>query len=124
MGTICAKFGSTDAADGPTVNNGDMNKRDAISVVDARRRAAYDSIVLSSRNALQQMERYGEEFVTSRFGTSLAAHHMEWIEQRYCAFLNLLQFITDRLRNRPFPKSTLTSLGTRGSYRPRTCPRT
>lgn len=91
MGTICAKLVSNDAADGPTVNSGDMNKRDAISVDDdarRRRRAAYDSIVLSARNALQQMERYGEEFVTSRFGTSLAAHHMEWMEQRYTWFVS------------------------------------
>ena len=85
MGAICAKFGLNDAAaEGPKGGNGEMNKRGAVSADDARRRAAYGGIVLSARNALQQMERYGEEFVTSRFGTSLAAHHMEWIEQRYC----------------------------------------
>lgn len=122
MGTICAKLVSNDAADGPTVNSGDMNKRDAISVDDdarRRRRAAYDSIVLSARNALQQMERYGEEFVTSRFGTSLAAHHMEWMEQRYCPFQYLVL-------KRSFPRFERArfSSGTRGSYRPRTCPRT
>ena len=117
MGTTCAKFGSNDAADGPTANHGDMNKRDAISVDDARRRrAAFDSIVLSARNALQQMERYGEEFVTSRFGTSLAAHHMEWMEQRYCPLQN---WLTDRFQQR-----ALCSLGIRGSCRPRTCQRT
>ena len=120
MGTICAKLVSNDAAaNGPTVNSGDMNKRDAISVDDdarRRRRAAYDSIVLSARNALQQMERYGEEFVTSRFGTSLAAHHMEWMEQRYCPLQN---WLTDRFQHR-----ALCSLGTRGSCRPRTCQRT
>lgn len=85
MGAICAKFGLNDsAAEGPNGSKGEMNKRGAVSADDARRRAAYGGIVLSARNALQQMERYGEEFVTSRFGTSLAAHHMEWIEQRYC----------------------------------------
>ena len=115
MGTICAKLGFNDASNGSTVNNGDMSKRGATLADGTRRRAAYDSILLSARNALQQMERYGEEFVTTRFGTSLAAHHMEWIDQRYCPFQNF--------RNRPFPIS-IDVLDICGSYRPRTFPRT
>lgn len=88
MGTICAKFGANDAnAGGSAVNNGDMSKRETSGTDDAvRRKTAYDNIVLSARNALQQMERYGEQFVASRFGTSLAAHHAEWMEQRYRSF--------------------------------------
>ena len=87
MGTICAKFGANDAsAGGPAVNNGDMSKRETSGADALRRKTAYDNIVLSARNALQQMERYGEQFVASRFGTSLAAHHAEWMEQRYRAF--------------------------------------
>jgi hypothetical protein len=96
MGTICGKTEASspiaphgDNSSNSAPPNGTMSKRDADDNATATAlRTASTAVALSARNALRQMERYGEEFVQLRFHTNLSAHHMEWMEQRYEWFVS------------------------------------
>eukprot|EP00095_Tigriopus_kingsejongensis_P011511 maker-scaffold56_size446035-snap-gene-3.33 protein:Tk11511 transcript:maker-scaffold56_size446035-snap-gene-3.33-mRNA-1 annotation:"hypothetical protein L798_14914" len=97
MGTICGKeqvvlAQSQDQKTAQPVTNGVHPPQSDPSTSTSRQEAPrreilFSGISLSARNALRQMETFGEEFVREKFSANFNAYHIEWIDQRYEWFL-------------------------------------